>query len=131
MLLDMAADAFGERIAVSCGDRSLSYAALRAAARAAAPQLDPTRFAHAALLDTNGLAAPMVLFAAAYAGVPYVPLNYRLTDGELEELLARIAPAWLASRPRRSSSVSGFPTGIPAPMREQLLHTARGAAGCV
>ncbi len=42
-------------------------------------------------------AAPVVLFAAAYAGVPYVPLNFRLTGGELEQLLQRIAPAWLAA----------------------------------
>ena len=34
MLLDMAADAFGERVAVKCGPGSLSYAALRGAAHA-------------------------------------------------------------------------------------------------
>ena len=56
-LLDMAAEAFGERIAVSCGDESLTYAALREAARRAAGQLSAGKFAHAAFLDTNGLAA--------------------------------------------------------------------------
>jgi long-chain acyl-CoA synthetase len=99
MLLDMAADAFGERIAVTCGESALSYAALRSAARAAARHLAGGGFAHAALLDTNGLAAPITLFASAYAGVPYVPLNYRLTSAELEELLRRVAPAWLVSPP--------------------------------
>ncbi len=97
MLLEMAADAFGERIAVTCGERALTYAALRAAARAAARQLAGGGFAHAALLDINGLAAPVTLFASAYAGVPYVPLNYRLTSAELEELLRRLAPVWLVS----------------------------------
>src|SRR5579862_6199733 len=77
MLLDMAADAFGERTAVTCGPRSLSYAELRAAARAAAWELKQGAFSHAALLDTNGLTVPVTLFAAAYAGLPYVPLNYR------------------------------------------------------
>jgi acyl-CoA synthetase (AMP-forming)/AMP-acid ligase II len=123
MLLDMAADAFGERIAVSCGDRSMSYAALRAAARAAAPQLSRGGFAHAALLDTNGLAAPVALFAAAYAGVPYVPLNYRLTSGELEELLARVAPAWLVSQPAQLARLT-LPAGITCADAQQLLQAA-------
>ncbi len=121
MLLDMAADAFGERIAVSCGDRSLSYAELRAAARAAAPHLARGGYAHAALLDTNGLAAPVALFAAAYAGVPYVPLNYRLTGAELEELLARVAPAWLVSQPAHLQRLR-LPDGIRCADGEQLLE---------
>jgi long-chain acyl-CoA synthetase len=97
MLLDMAADAFGERIAVTCAQRALTYTALRSAARAWARQLARGGFSCAALLDTNGLEAPVTLFASAYAGVPYVPLNYRLTRAELEELLRRVAPAWLVS----------------------------------
>jgi long-chain acyl-CoA synthetase len=111
MLLDMAADAFGERIAVTAGDQSLSYAQLRDAARATAARLAGGNFAHAAFLDTNGLAAPVALFAAAYAGVPYVPLNYRLTPGELEELLGRVAPAWLVSQPQHLARLS-LPVGI-------------------
>lgn len=35
----------------------------------------------------------MALFGAALAGVPYVPLNYRLADADLGALLARISPA--------------------------------------
>lgn len=120
MLLDMAADAFGERTAVSCGTQSLTYSALREAARATAAQLDPAKFSHAALLDTNGLAAPIVLFASAYAGVPYVPLNFRLTGGEIEQLLLRIAPAWLAS-PAALSERLTLPQGIQRADRERLL----------
>ena len=125
MLLDMAADAFGERIAVSCGDRHLSYAQLRSAARAAAPTLARGGFAHAAFLDTNGLTAPVALFAAAYAGVPYVPLNYRLTSGELEELLARVAPAWLVSQPAHLERLD-LPPGITCADTQQLLQGAAG-----
>ncbi len=111
MLLDMAADAFGERCAVSCDGLSLSYAQLRAAARAAAAALADGGHAHAAFLDTNGLAAPVALFAAGYAGIPYVPLNYRLTPAELEELLARVAPAWLVAPPEQRARLS-LPAGI-------------------
>jgi acyl-CoA synthetase (AMP-forming)/AMP-acid ligase II len=48
---------------------------------------------HVALLDEASEAAPIALFGAALAGVPYVPLNYRLADPDLAALLARIAPA--------------------------------------
>jgi long-chain acyl-CoA synthetase len=111
MLLDMAAQAFGERTAVACGSGHMSYAGLRAAARAAAHQLRQGAFSHAALLETNGLNAPVTLFAAAYAGLPYVPLNYRLTGGELEELLARVAPACLVASPEQLARVR-LPSGV-------------------
>jgi long-chain acyl-CoA synthetase len=111
MLLDMAADAFGERTAVSCGTQQLSYARLRRAAQAAAHELRQGSFSHAALLDTNGLNAPVTLFAAAYAGLPYVPLNYRLTSAELEELLQRVAPAWLVAAPEQLARLR-LPPGV-------------------
>jgi len=98
MLLDMAADAFPERMAVTCAGRSLSYFELRSAARAAAARIGAAGCRSAALLDTNSLATPVALFAAAYAGLPYVPLNYRLAQRELEELLLRIAPASLVTQ---------------------------------
>jgi len=69
MLLDMAAEAFGERTAVSCGPDHLSYTRLRSAAQAAARQLRHSACSHAALLDTNGLNAPITLFAEAFLGV--------------------------------------------------------------
>ena len=111
MLLDMAAEAFGERTAVSCGPDHLSYTRLRSAAQAAARELRHSPCSHAALLDTNGLNAPITLFAAAYAGLPYVPLNYRLTSGELEELLQRVAPAWLVAPPEQLARLR-LPAGV-------------------
>lgn len=38
-------------------------------------------------LATNGPAFPVAMFAAAYAGVPLVPLNYRLGEAQLRSLL--------------------------------------------
>lgn len=98
-LLDMAAEAFGERTAVVCGDSALSYAALRARAQAGAQAALASGARHVGFLDVTGPAAPVALFAAAYAGLPYVPLNFRLTPAELNELAARIAPAYLVGGP--------------------------------
>ena len=98
-ILDMAAEAFGDRIGVVCGEQRLSYAELREAAWNAAAAIKASGASHVALLDVTSPAAPIALFAAAYAGVPYVPLNYRLTPPEINELVARVAPAYLVTSP--------------------------------
>lgn len=95
MLLDMAAEAFGDQPAVECGDQSLSYAELRAAAQAAAAKFRDSGAEYIALLDTNSPALHVALFGAGYAGIPYVPINYRLTSGEINELVERVSPALL------------------------------------
>ena len=92
-ILDMAAEAFGDRIGVVNGQQRLSYADLRERAQAAAHHIKASGAAYVAMLDVTSPAAPVAIFAAAYAGVPYVPLNYRLTRPEINELVERIAPA--------------------------------------
>lgn len=91
----MAADAFGERTAVVCGDQSLTYTEVQHKAQNAAMQLRSSGAEYLALLDTNGPVLPVAVFAAAYAGIPYVPLNYRLTRDEINALIARVNPAVL------------------------------------
>jgi acyl-CoA synthetase (AMP-forming)/AMP-acid ligase II len=86
LLLDMAASGRGDEIAVQAGDDTLTTAELLAAAWAGAKMAD--RAAALAYVGTNGLAFPVGLFAAAAAGVPFVPLNYRLSDDALHDLLA-------------------------------------------
>ncbi|MGB1582050.1 MAG: AMP-binding protein, partial [Nevskiales bacterium] len=70
MLLDMAAEAFGDRTAVVCGDESLTFADLRTQAQRAARQFQSSGAQYVALLDTNGPVLPVAIFGAAYAGVP-------------------------------------------------------------
>jgi acyl-CoA synthetase (AMP-forming)/AMP-acid ligase II len=109
MLLEMAAAGHGERVAVQCGSDVLRYEELFAASGAAARELVSRGAAHLAFLDVSGLAAPVALFAAARAGVPYVPLNYRLTGQELDALLDRITPAHLVTDPQRAALLSSRP----------------------
>jgi acyl-CoA synthetase (AMP-forming)/AMP-acid ligase II len=98
-ILDMAAEAFGDRVAVACGDSRYTYAELREAAYRAAAAIKASKAQYVALLDVTSPAAPIAIFAAAFAGVPYVPLNYRLTKPELNELIERVAPAYLITTP--------------------------------
>jgi acyl-CoA synthetase (AMP-forming)/AMP-acid ligase II len=89
LLLDMAADGFGDR--VLAGRRSGGVTAAELARRShSGAALVRERAADALVyLDVNGPAFPVALFAAARAGVPLVPLNYRLGQRQLDELLAR------------------------------------------
>jgi long-chain acyl-CoA synthetase len=122
-LLDMAADAFGDRPAITAGAMSLTFADLRIAALGAArlPQPGEERIA---FLDEAGPAASIALFGAALGGRAYVPLNWRLTQAEQTALLARIAPALLVAGPRYTSGMD-IPAGIRVITTEAFLHAAR------
>jgi acyl-CoA synthetase (AMP-forming)/AMP-acid ligase II len=86
LLLDMAAAARGDETAVQIDDDRLAASELLAAAWRASERVAGT--SALAYVGTNGLAFPIGLFAAAGAGVPFVPLNYRLGDEQLHDLLA-------------------------------------------
>ena len=87
MLLEMAAGAYGDRVAFQNGDDRLSYQQLFDAAGALAAHLDDGRTKHLAMLDVTTLALPIAVFGASWAGIPFAPLNYRLTDPELDGLI--------------------------------------------
>ena len=48
-----------------------------------------------AILDTSSPAIPIAMMAAAIIGIPYIPLNFRLTTAEINALVERISPAYL------------------------------------
>jgi acyl-CoA synthetase (AMP-forming)/AMP-acid ligase II len=83
MILQMAAAA-GDRPVATVDGRSLTAPELQRLARAAAVRF---RGRPAVLyLGANHLAYPVALFGAALAGVPFVPLNYRLGAEQLTAL---------------------------------------------
>ena len=106
MILQMAADAMTDRIAVVSGDQRVSYAELASVADGAAASQKPGE--RLGFLGENSAAAPVALFAAAIAGVPFVPINYRLTDEQISGLLNRISPARVVTD--RDLGVSGINT---------------------
>ena len=86
VILEMAASA-EDRPAVTEGGRTLSVAELRRLAQHAAARF---RGRTAVLyLGPNHLAYPVALFGAALAGIPFVPLNYRLGEEQLGALIER------------------------------------------
>lgn len=95
LILQMAADAAPERIGLVCEQKRWSYSELLQAARGAAASIKESGCQHVALLDLSSEANAIALFGAAIAGVPYVPLNFRLADADLAALMARIEPAYI------------------------------------
>jgi len=99
MLLEMAADTGPDRIAVGTREDGLTYRELFDRSRALAVRLTSAGHANVAVLDLNTAAVPVLLFASAMAGLPFAPLNYRLTDAQLADATARLAPALVATGP--------------------------------
>lgn len=128
LFLQMAADAEPERIGLVCGGRRWSYAQLLRAARGAARAMSESRCQYVALLDEGSEAAAIALFGAAIAGIPYVPLNYRLADADLAALLKRITPAYIVGDVERISRL--HPDGaLVARTRAAFIAEAEAAPG--
>ena len=129
LILQMAADAEPDRIGLVCDGRRWSYAALQRAAIGAARAIRTSGCGHVALLDESSEAAAIALFGAAIAGVPYVPLNYRLAEPDLAAQLGRIAPAFIigdTARVERLSSGIGHVTRTRADFVAQAEAQADG-----
>lgn len=95
LLLDIAADACPERLALGSQDDGIDFESYRARATQVASWLQKQGKANTAFLGMNGNALPILLFASGMAGTPFVPLNYRLADEDLNKLVERTAPAVL------------------------------------
>lgn len=95
LLLDIAADACFDRLALGGRDDGFDFESYRTRATRVAAWIAAKGRANTAFLGMNGNALPMLLFASGMAGTPFVPLNYRLADSDLNKLVARTAPAVL------------------------------------
>jgi 3-oxocholest-4-en-26-oate---CoA ligase len=90
-LFEHAADAFGERIAVSCGDTQVTYAELdervnRLAHHLAAAGVGPGD--HVGLYARNSIPAIETLLAACKLRAGTVNINYRYTESELRYMFS-------------------------------------------
>ncbi|WP_277370407.1 class I adenylate-forming enzyme family protein [Rhodococcus rhodochrous] len=116
MILEMAAST-GERAVATVGNRTLTAAGLDALARRAAAQFRN----HPAVLylGSNHLAYPVALFGSALAGVPFVPLNYRLGEQQLGALKAKHPGALVLEQEDLDALVDdSYATGDPEPPLE-------------
>jgi fatty-acyl-CoA synthase len=92
-LLEMSADGFGERVAFGSATGGLTYTGLLEQVQRAGAWAAGRGVQHVGLVDTNSDAVPILLYGSGLAGLPFVPVNYRLADDQLRAILARTAPS--------------------------------------
>jgi len=90
LLLELGAVMAGDRTAVGRGAEALTFAQLEERATAAAGVIAAADVRSVAYLGQSGPAFHVALFAAALAGVPITPLNYRLADAQLDALIDQL-----------------------------------------
>jgi acyl-CoA synthetase (AMP-forming)/AMP-acid ligase II len=93
LLLQMAEEGLGDRVLVGRREDGVTGAELARRARRVGAELARRPGARVGLVDLNSEAVQLLLFGAAMAAKPFVPVNYRLSDEQLRAIVARIAPA--------------------------------------
>jgi acyl-CoA synthetase (AMP-forming)/AMP-acid ligase II len=111
-LLDMAAAGHGDRLLLGTSARGLTGEQLAERSRRGARFLTAAGAEVVVYIGENGLAVPLALFAAAAAGIPFLPLNYRLTAEQLESIT------------RRQSHPFIIADGVPELPRGSAVHSA-------
>jgi acyl-CoA synthetase (AMP-forming)/AMP-acid ligase II len=110
LLLEMAASADRDRVALGPTDDGLTAGRLLEFARGAAALIASTGAQRVVYAAESSPVLPVALFGAAWAGTPFVPVNYRLADDRLRAIVAKQAPAMLvadAGTERRFAGIDG------------------------
>ena len=93
MLLEMAAEAFGDRVAIGDKNSGMTYGDLADKAGKAAAWMREQPSQRLIYVDESAPTLPVSLFASSWAGQPFVPVSYRLQADRLNTLIERQAPA--------------------------------------
>ena len=90
LLLEMAASSNPDRTAVVSEDVRLTTQQLSDLADGGAGVLAKSGAKHVVYVGTGGAMLPLLIFAAARAGSPFTPLNYRLSADGIQTLINRL-----------------------------------------
>ncbi|WP_432841595.1 class I adenylate-forming enzyme family protein [Dactylosporangium sp. CA-092794] len=126
LLIEMASAGHADRIALGRGSAAVTFAELSGLVAGGGAVLGARAAGTAVLLARNGPILPHLLFAAAHAGIPFVPLNYRLSAERIHELLADLVGPVVVADDDYLPIVAGR---APAMSVAQFVAAARAAAG--
>ena len=90
MLLEMAAEGDPDRIVVGSRSGGLTASDLLERSRRAAAYFAKNSVGTVGYFGLNSDVLPVALFGAAFAGVPFSPINYRAPDEQLKGIIARV-----------------------------------------
>src|SRR5262249_52023448 len=90
LLLEMATSGNPDRTAVVSGELRLTTQQLSDLADGGAGVIAASNAKHVAYVGTGGAMLPVLIFAAARAGLAFTPLNYRLSADGLQALIQRL-----------------------------------------
>lgn len=123
MLLEMAASGFGDRVGLgSKHGGGLTYQQMFDQAGAAAAYFMDANIERVSLVDVSSPALPLTLFGAAWAGKPFVPLNYRLTAEELRRLAAEVSPTVTVCEDQAQPKLFDI-VGVQPILRDEFLRS--------
>jgi acyl-CoA synthetase (AMP-forming)/AMP-acid ligase II len=125
LLLEMAASTNPDRTAVVSGELRLTTNELSVLADGGAGVIAGTGASHVAYVGLGGALLPLLLFSAARAGVPFTPLNYRLSTDGLRELIDRLPQPLVVADAEYCDMVAG--AGKQVIESDEFIAAARTA----
>src|SRR6201991_770423 len=125
LLLEMAASSNPDRTAVVSGKMRLTTDELSALADGGAGVIAASGAQHAAYVGTGGAMLPLLLFSSARAGVAFTPLNYRLSEDGLRQLIDRLPTPLVIADAEYRDVVAGAGKQVIPP--DEFIYAARTA----
>lgn len=111
VLLSTIAEIAPERDAIVDGAGALTYGDVHRDARRLAAQAASVGADCIAFIGTNSAAVPLLVFAAAEAGIPFAPLNYRLADEQLRRQVQRLGRVLMVTDAAGAARIAGVVDG--------------------
>lgn len=129
LLLEMAASGNAERTAVVSGDLRLTTQQLSDLADGGAGVVAASGAQHLVYVGTGGAMLPLLIFAAARAGVAFTPINYRLSAEGIRALIERLPDPLVVVDARYRDMLGPLPGQAPdrVMVSDDFLAAARGA----
>ncbi|EFG76804.1 AMP-binding enzyme [Mycobacterium parascrofulaceum ATCC BAA-614] len=130
LLLEMAASSNPDRTAVvsqgASGSLRLTTQQLSDLADGGAAVIAASNAKHVAYVGTGGATLPVLIFAAARAGVAFTPINYRLSADAIQALVERLPEPLVIVDERYRDMVGAAPDRVMT--TDEFLTAARGGA---
>ncbi len=129
LLLEMAASSNPDRTAIvskgASGSMRLTTQQLSDLADGGAGVIAGSDTKHVAYVGAGGAMLPVLIFAAARAGLPFTPINYRLSADGIAALIERLPDPLVIADGRYRDSLAGVSPRLMT--SDEFLAAARGA----